>query len=246
MINVRLVWIRGLVLVLLLAGCSGNRINPARLTADELYERAAGYYQAGDLGRALPLLESFVQLHFGDPRSPEARLWLGQGYERRRQWITAAAHFQRLVEDYPSSPHALTARFGICNAYYRLSPPPQLDQEYTYAGIAHCESVSSTYPGTEEGETAGRYLQELRDKLAKKVYDAGAFYVRRRAHDAAILYFQNVLENFSQTVYAPMALQSLVETYRELGYVEDADAHQQRLLEEYPESPEAQQLRAAN
>lgn len=243
MTRARLSWIRGFLLALLLAGCAGNSINPAELTADELYEQAAGYYQAGNLGRALPLMESFVQLHFGDPRAPEMRLWLGQAYQRRRQWITAAAHYQRLVEDYPSSPHALTARFGICDSYYRLSPPAHLDQEYTYAGIAHCESVATSFPDTEEGTQAAEYLQELRDKLAKKIYDAGEFYVRRRAYDAAVVYFQDVIDNFPQTRFAPAALRSLVETYRTLGYVEEAEAQRERLLSEYAESPEAQEVR---
>lgn len=242
MINARLAWIRGVLLVLLLAGCSGNRLNPARMSADELFETAAGYYQAGNLGRALPLLESFVQLHFGDPRSPDARLWLGQGYERRRQWITAAAHFQRLVEDYPSSPHALTARFGICHAYWRLSPKPELDQAYTYSGIAHCESVSTLYPDTEEGQRAAEYLQEMRDKLAEKVYDAGAHYMRRRAYDAAVIYFRQVLDNFPQSRFVPMALGSMVKSYRAMGYVEEAEVHEERLLQEFPDSPEAQEV----
>lgn len=244
MTKARLFWIPGLFLALLLGGCAGNSINPAQLSADELYEQASGYYQAGNLGRALPLMESFVQLHFGDPRAPDVRLQLGQAYQRRRQYITAASHYQRLVEDYPTSPHALTARFGICESYYRLSPRSQLDQEYTYAGIAHCESVATNFPGTEEGTQAAEYLDELRHKLAKKVYDAGAFYVRRRAYDAAVVYFQDVVENFPQTSYAPAALRSLVETYRLQGYVEEAEAQRERLLRDYPESPEAQEVRA--
>jgi outer membrane protein assembly factor BamD len=231
------------ILALLLGGCAGNEINPAELTADELFQQASGYYEAGNLGRAIPLLESFVQLHFGDPRAPDARMWLGQAYQRRRQWITAASHFQSLVESYPSSPHARAARFAICESYYRLSPPPPLDQEYTYAGIAHCESVATTFPDTEEGTQAATYLDELRHKLAKKVYDAGAQYFRRKAYDAAVLYFQDVVENFPQTTLAPTALLSLVEANRILGYVEWADAQKERLLSEYPESPEAQELR---
>lgn len=243
MTTVRLSWIRGFILALLLAGCAGNKINPTELTADELYEEAIGFYEAGNLGRALPLMESFVQLHFGDPRAPDVRLWLGQAYERREQWITAASHYQRLMEDYPASPHALTARFGICEAYYQLSPPPELDQEYTYSGIAHCESVASSFPDTEEGKKAAAYLDQLRNKLAEKIYEAGEFYVRRRAYDAAAVYFEDVVDNFSQTRFAPMALKALVATYTTMGYVEDAEAQRERLLSEFPESPEAQDLR---
>lgn len=242
MIRARLSSICALLFLLSFAGCAGKQINPATLPADELYRQAMGYHEAGNLGRALPLMESFVQLHFADPRTPDLRMTLAQTYERRRQWITAAAHYQRLVEDYPTSEHSLAARFGICNAYYQLSPRPELDQEYTYSGIAHCESVATNFPDTEEGAQAAEYLQELRDKLAEKVYDAGRFYVRRQALDAAVVYFREVVDNFPQTRFAPMALESLVETYDRLGYVEEAEAQRERLLRDYPDSPEAQEL----
>lgn len=244
MIRARLSSICALLALLLVAGCASRQINPATLTADELYTQAMGYYEAGNMGRALPLMESFVQLHFADPRSPDMRLTLAQTYEQRRQWITVAAHYQRLLEDYPTSEHALTARFGICNAYYQLSPEPHLDQEYTYSGIAHCESVASNFPDTQQGAQAAEYLQELRDKLAEKVYNSGRFYVRRQALDAAVVYFREVVDNFPQTRFAPMALESLVETYDRLGYVEEAEAQRERLLRDYPESPEAQEVAA--
>lgn len=239
MTRARLVTTAGFFLAVLLGGCASNRINPAQLTADELYTQGMGYYEAGNMGRALPLMESFVQLHFGDPRSPDVRFELGQVYERRRQWITAASHYQRLVEDYPASEHALASRFGICNAYYHLSPRPALDQEYTYSGIAHCESVATLFPETEQGRAAAEYRNEMRDKLAQKEYDAGRFYMRRRAYDAAVVYFRKVVTNFPQSPFAPMALEAMIEAFDTMGYVEEAEVQRERLLSEYPDSPEA-------
>lgn len=243
MTRARLYTTTGLILALALAGCATNRVNPAQLTADELYTRAMGFYEAGNMGRALPLMESFVQLHFGDPRSPDVRFELGEAYKRRRQWITAAAHYQRLVEDYPTSEHALAARFGSCESYYNLSPRPQLDQDYTYTAIAHCGALAENFPGTPEAEKAEEYRIELRDKLAEKVYMNARHYMRRRAYDAAVVYFRDVVSNFPQTRFAPMAIQSMVEAFEIMGYVEEAEAQRERLLSEYPDSPEAAELR---
>lgn len=232
-----------LILVAVATGCAGNRVNPAQLPADELYQRANERFEARDFGDAIPLLEVFVQQYLGDPRAPQARYNLGRAYMARREYVTAASHFQRLVEDFPSSPLNVPARFATCESYVLLSPRPQLDQEYTEVAIAHCESVATNFPGTPEAEKAAGFLTELREKLAGKAYDNGAFYMRRKAYDAAVVYFNEVLRNFPTSRYMPATLARLAETYTLMGYVEEADAARERLLEEFPDSPEAQQLR---
>ena len=54
--------------------------------------------------------------------------------------------------------------------------------------------------------------------------------------------FQDVLENFPQTRFAPMAIFSLIDAYDRLGYVEEAQAQRDRLLQQFPDSAEARQL----
>lgn len=233
-----------LLLLLLTAACARRQPNLAQLSADELYARATTAYEAQDYGRAVQLLEAFVQAHLGDPRAEEARLRLGQAQLERDQYLQAATHFQRLVTDYPNSPLQLQARYGICQAYHELSPRPALDQEYTYSALLHCESIPQYYPGTEQAEAAAALAAGMRQKLAQKAYDAGVFYFKRNAYDAAVVYFEDVVRQFPGTSLAPAALGQLAETYRLLGYVEEAEEARQRLLRDYPESPEAQALRA--
>lgn len=170
-----------------------------------------------------------------------ARAHMGRGEE-----ITAIMHFQRLVNDFPSSPLQLDARFGICEAYNDLSPRPPLDQEYTRSALLHCESVSQYYPDTEQAATAASYVNALRHKLAQKLYDAGVYYRQRRAYDAAVVYLEDVVTEYPQTSIAPAALAQLVEIYRVMGYVEDSESARQRLLTAYPDSPQAQGLRAGD
>lgn len=238
----RLLWVVGPLL--LLAGCMKRPPNYAALPPDDLYQRATTAYEARNLGRAIELLDIFVQQHLGDPRAPEARAMLGRAHLTRREYITAATHFQRLINDFPASPLQREARFGMCESYYRLSPRPPLDQEYTQSAILHCESVAANYAGTDEGRQAGEYVADLVDKLARKTYETGMFYFRRRAYDSAVVYFNEVLAQFPQSAYAPSALGQLIETYDLIGYVEEAQEARERLQRDYPNSPEARALRA--
>lgn len=247
MMKVRLGRAASLLLGLLLStGCAGRQANPATLAPDTLYAQATTAFEAKNYGRAIRLLDVFVQQHVGDPRAPQARLYLAQSEAARKNYLTAATHYQRLVTDFPSSPLALDARFGMCEAYYRLSPRPALDQEYTLGAIAHCESLAQYYPSTPQAATATGYVADMRVKLAQKAYDNGMFYLKRRLYDAAVVYFNEVLTDFAQTGVAPAALQRLAETYTRVGYVEEAAEARARLLRDYPDSPEAAAVRVAD
>lgn len=230
--------------LLLVSGCASREMNLASLEPDELYERGTAAYAGGDYDRAIRILDTFVARNLGDPRAPEARMLLGRAHLAQREFVSAATHFQRLVSDYPSSPLQQEARSAICDSYYRLSPGEALDQEYTHAAIDHCEAVVAYYPGTPDAETAAHHVADLRTKLARKAYETGVFYFRRRAYDAAVVYFTGVVQDYPDTSVAPAALQQLVETYTRIGYVEEATEARERLIREYPDSPEAQAVRA--
>lgn len=225
--------------LLLLSGCVKEPPNLAIIPPDDLYAQGTAYYQEGDYGDAISYLQVFVDNHFGDPRAPEARLMLGQSHVERNEFLSGIAHFQRLVNDYPSSPLQLDARFAICEAYNELSPSSPLDQEHTTSALVYCASIPQYYPDSEQAVQAAEYVVELSEKLARKTYDAGMFYLRRGVDDAAVVYFEEVVTNFPGTASAPAALARLEETYREMGYIEDADAARERLLRDYPDSAEA-------
>ncbi len=227
-----------------LSACFAKQQNPATLEPDDLHARAVAAFEARNFGRAAQLYEVFVQYHHGDPRAPEARLNLGQSYQERRDYLTAATHYQRLLNDFPQSQFGLAARMGICESYYRLSPRPALDQEYTVSATLHCESVATYYPGTDPASRATGYVTEMRLKLAQKAYETGLFYMRRRAYDSAVVYFQQVVDQFPQTPLAATALRQMADVYTLQGYVEDAQEARDRLRRDYPNSPEAQGLSA--
>jgi outer membrane protein assembly factor BamD len=228
--------------LLLATGCAGHGPRPADLAPDVLYAQATAAFEAGRYGKAVELLSAFVDRQSGDPRAPEARLMLGRAYAARREYVSAATEFQRLITDYPASPLGEQARFGICDAYRRLSPKPQLDQEYTRSALLHCESVATLFPGTAHADSATSFVAELNNKLARKLYENGVFYLRRRAYDAAAIYLNQVLALYPGSPSAPAALARLVEAYTRMGYVEEADAAKARLRSDYPESAEARAL----
>src|SRR5690606_27030388 len=107
-------------------------------------------------------------------------------------------------------------------SYYRLSPRPALDQEFTIAALDHCEAVANSFQGTTEAGQALELVATLRNKLAQKAYENGLFYLRRGAYDASVVYFEQVLTDYPATAVAPTALARMIEAFERIGYVEDA------------------------
>ncbi len=224
------------------SGCSARQQSLAELAPDAMYEEAERAFESRDYDLAARLLEFFVSEHIGHPRAPDARMLLGDLRQARREYAIAATHYQRLVQDFPTNPRALEARFKICESYHHLSPRPALDQEFTLAALDHCQSVMNSFPGTSEGERAAELVTELRNKLAQKAYENGLFYFRRGANDAAVVYFERVLADYPFSAVAPTALARMIEAFERIGYVEDAEEARERLLRDYPDSAEAGEL----
>jgi outer membrane protein assembly factor BamD len=225
----------------LLAGCHHNKA-PVPVSPDVVYERAQAALAGHRNGKAAQLFQQFLALSPGDARVPEATYLTGRAHMGTREYVTAAADFLRVVNDFPSDTLSRSARMGLCEAYVRLSPRPQLDQEYTSSAIAYCDSYAESYASTPQADRAASYVQQMQTRLAQKEYETGLFYFRRKAYDAAVIYFNRAANDFPRTPVAPAALLKLVQSYGAVGYVEERDAAKQRLLHDYPDSPEAKSL----
>lgn len=76
----------------------------------------------------------------------------------------------------------------------------------------------------------------------EKLYEAGDWDMRRRAYDSAIIYFEDVVEQYPMTEFAPGRVGKI---YGMLEHAEEQEEVRERLLIEYPDSAVAQRHRGA-
>ena len=235
-----------LLVTLFLPSCAVFR-KEQPLTPEMAYVRGMQAYQARRWSRAAELIKRWVDANAaGDPRMPQALLALGVSHIHTGEYLTASSELLRMVTDYPQAvAEQQQARYALCQAYHALSPKAQLDQQYTQTASTYCASYAEYYASTPQADTARRWVKELDEKLAYKAYLNGMFYLRRQAVDAAVIYFNDAANGFPQTPWAPAALARIVEAYTRIGYREEADAARQRLLRDFPQSPEARAAAAA-
>jgi outer membrane assembly lipoprotein YfiO len=225
---------------LFLTACGGSLPFPG-LTAEEVY--ALGL-QAMEEEQWEAAAESFEYVSFspGFNQASEARLLLAEARYAQERYIEARSEYQRVIDRWPADTVAVRAAFGVCRSLASLSPITQRDQAFTRQARLSCRQVAANFAGLVMGLEAARLADEMTLKLAEQDYETGLHYLKRGLLDSALLYFEVVATEFSETEWAPWALYHMVDVFGRIGYARDAETTRELLLDAYPDSEPAQLL----
>jgi len=223
-------------------GCGSA--NPYQGMSDQdLFRIGQQKFEEGKWGDAIRPLDRLLITFGNSELAPQARLMMADAYFNKGDLLTARSEYQRFLDRFASDPKAPVAALGNCKSLAALSPDPERDQSYTNDAIGVCRNVVVDYAGTPQGAEAADIADQMHKKLAEKEFLNAQFYLRRKLYDSAIKYYEFVVQLYSDTEYAPEALKGIYLSNTAIGYDDLAEEARQRLLESYPDSPAAQELR---
>jgi outer membrane protein assembly factor BamD len=209
------------------------------LTGVELWNKGRAEFEDGDYGDASETLGRLILEFPNFAQAAEAQFMLARSYFRDEQFISSQSEYTRFLDRYPAHPRAPEAALGVCRSNEALSPISQRDQTFTEQAIQVCRNVATDWAGTPQAEEAAQVVREMREKLAKKAYENAYYYHRRTLLDPALIYYQDLVEDYPETTFAPKALAGMIEIYTVFGYDDEVESARTRLLQDYPDSPEA-------
>lgn len=225
-----------------LAGCaSGPRYQD--MTPEALHALGQAEFDEGDHQNAIRALDRLILTYPEYEQIAEGRFLLARTYFEDEQYLLAADEFLRFLERHSGHLLGPEAALNVCRSYVQLSPDPQRDQQYTRQAFGVCRDVAAQYRTSAVAVEADAFAEEMRMKLAEKDYLNADHWYRRGAYDSAIIYWEMVVESYSDTEWAPRALLGIACAWEEIGYEDDAEEARQRLLASYPDSPAAAQAR---
>lgn len=147
--------------------------------------------------------------------------------------VTTLDQFIALHPGNKDAPYAYYLR-AMC--WYERIRDVGRDQDFTNNAVQALNDVVRRYPETEYARDARLKLDLTFDHLAGKEMYIGRYYLKYGKHIAAINRFKMVVDNYETTSHAEEALYRLVESYLQLGVVEEARSAAAVLGANYPGS----------
>jgi outer membrane protein assembly factor BamD len=181
-----------------LAGCAAVSM-PAIHSEPERLEVARKMAKDRDYTAAIEQLKLYVERNAGSAHVDEAIYLLGECYLKSKDFPNAAVEFERLGRDFPESDSSAAAAFGLGDALYGQSRPPDFDQEYTNKALEQWEHYRRDYPYHWLVPKAEERIAKCRAQLATKLLNNADLYYKLRQYDPARIYYQQVEQEYGDT-----------------------------------------------
>ncbi len=218
----------------MIVSCSRGGVKET-LPPREQYQKAMAYYDDGDFLKAQGEFQKIVYSYPGQPFVDTAQYYLAMSYYKIESYPEAIGEFKRLLQAYPSSPLADDAQYYVGMSHFNDSPSFTKDQTETYAAIDEFGVFLDRFPSSPFAEDVQSRLDVLYDKLARKLFKSGQLYLKLNDYEPALIYFEQVRDNYPQTEWATMALYYTGEAQLKLGRKSDALETFQNFVTAFPD-----------
>ena len=168
---------------------------------DLKYKKAKEYYSLGKYTQAVGLIEQILPHFRGTTQSEELDYLHAMAYYDMGDYVMASHYFETFVHTYLNSEHAEKADFLMGYCYYKLSPRPELDQQYTINALNAFTLHKTRYPQSKYNKQIDELSKELNNKLAEKSYLSAKLYFRLEHYKAAIVAIGNSLEDYPDSEF---------------------------------------------
>ncbi|MBN2856928.1 MAG: outer membrane protein assembly factor BamD [Candidatus Delongbacteria bacterium] len=183
---------------------------------EKSFNLAMKKYNEADYISAVSDFNVILLNYGGEQGIDQAQFLLAKSHFELEEFYSASYEFVRLTERFPESEFVEEAYFMDAECFKNLSPRYALDQEETHKAISKYQTYLDLYPkGKFSGESATS-ISELREKLARKEFEAGVLYLKLDQPRAAKIYFGEIINNYYDTSYYSESLKNIAQAYLEM------------------------------
>ena len=170
-------------------------------SADEKFDAAFAYFNAGRYSRAAKLFESLAVLTGGTERDDTVQFYWGLSNYRGKDYYTAETNFERFLREFPRSPFAAQAEFLHVNCLYKSTLRYELDQTPTYKALTALNEYLIGHMDDINADACRRMNDDLNGRLDKKAFENARLYYKMEDYKASRVAFRNILKDDAENRY---------------------------------------------
>ena len=145
---------------------------------------------------------------------PRSQFQLGECYILQGRFEEANRAFQKLIDNYPASALVDEAKYRVAFCARQLSLKPSYDQSATDEAINWYETFIKEHPSSPLLTQAQESLNQLRGYKAQGLIKVAKFYETSGKPESAVVYYRQVVSDYSSTPEAAEAAAKLTEFER--------------------------------
>ncbi|MEX0720815.1 MAG: outer membrane protein assembly factor BamD [Balneolaceae bacterium] len=201
--------------ILIFSACKNDALIKRGDSVDVAYEKALAFFENENYTDAASAFETVTRIARGTDYGQNAQYYLAESYYNSRQYLLAASEYDRYMAYYPQDIRRQEIEFKAAMCFYHQSPRYKLDQTPTRTAIERFQLFNNRYPDSEFVTESAQKIDELRNKLAHKNYDAALFYIRTDRFEAGTIYLGLTIDQYPESEWAEKALVLQVKTFIE-------------------------------
>lgn len=158
---------------------------------------------------AIEIFTKVIENSTYGPLAPKAQYKLGLVLKGLMRYYEAEEAFNKVISNYPNSEWVEAAKFQIASCRASVSRGPDYDQGATKEAKQKFEDFLKEHPDAVLSRDAEKNINQLKEKEAQSNYNIGRFYEKQMAYEAAKIYYNDVISNYPDSVWAAKALERL-------------------------------------
>lgn len=178
---------------------------------------------------ALALYERLSNLVAGTDDAPNVVYNSAYANYYDKNFKLAGHQFKNFAVTFPQDKRAEDAAYMSALCYYQGSMDYNLDQSSTNLAINELQNFLNNYPETTKAKNINELIDELTYKLEYKAYENAKQYYRMADYKAAIVSFENLLDDFPSTKLRPKIYDFILKSRYELAVNSVYDLKKDRL-----------------
>ncbi len=145
------------------------------------------------------------------PLAPKAQYEIGLYLAEKQLYQEARDEFDKVINDYPESEWAKAAKYQIALTDSKRSTDAAYDQKVTQVAVQEFKEFVGVYPDAELSDAAKKQIDGLKEKEAENVFLIAKFYEKQKNYKSAKLYYQSIVDDYSQTKWVAPSLKKIRE-----------------------------------